>query len=82
MSGKVSKSKLHFPSLVISVLKIVLNFMLFSLNFGGEERFFMEDIVNVGYRPCNEYLAHAMLSFGVKLSFLIKIRYSASKVEV
>lgn len=78
----MSKSKLHFPSLVISVLKIVLNLMLFSLNFGGEERFFMEGIVNVGHRPCNEYLAYAMLSFGVKLSFLVKIRYSASKVEV
>lgn len=50
MSGKVSKSKLHFPSLVISGLKIVLNFMLFSLNFGGEKRLFVEDIVNVGYR--------------------------------
>ena len=44
--GKVSKSKLPFHCFVISVLKIILNFMLFSLNFGVKQRLFVENIVN------------------------------------
>lgn len=45
--GKVSKSKLHFHCLVISVLKIILNFMLFSLNFWGETK-----ALRGGYSEC------------------------------
>lgn len=36
MSDKMSKSKLHFTSLVISVPKTILNFRSFSLILAGE----------------------------------------------